>query len=62
MVRAPPALVISRALTVWWSSVAAGKGIRIAGRPAVVNSAMVEAPARPTNKCASPSLAGISSI
>src|SRR3954447_18558435 len=34
MVRAPPTRVISRAFAVWWSSVAAGNGMRIAGRPA----------------------------
>ena len=44
--RAPPALTISRALAVWWSSVAIGSGTRIAGRPTAVSSAMVEAPAR----------------
>ena len=53
-----PRAVISRALAVWWSSVAAAKGIRIAGRPAAVSSAMVEAPARPITRCASPSLLG----
>src|SRR5689334_11060275 len=45
--RAPPAFTISRALAVWWSSVAAAKGTRMAGRPAAVSSAIVEAPARP---------------
>src|SRR5579872_6464877 len=45
--RAPPALTISRAFAVWWSSVAAANGIRIAGRPAAVSSAIVEAPERP---------------
>ena len=32
--------------------------MRIAGRPAAVSSAMVEAPARPINRCASASLSG----
>ena len=41
--RAPPALTISRVLAAWWSSVAIGRGIRIAGRPTAVSSAIVEA-------------------
>ena len=59
--RAPPALTISRTLAAWWSSVAIGSGTRIAGRPTAVSSAMVEAPARPMNRCASASRACMSS-
>src|SRR5689334_17753172 len=50
--RAPPALTSSRAFAVWWSSVAAANGIRIAGLPATLSSATVEAPARPITRCA----------
>ena len=56
--RAPPAATISRALAAWWSSVAIGSGTRIAGRPTAVSSAIVEAPARPMNRCASASRVG----
>ena len=52
IIRAPPALAISRALKVWWSSVALGSGTRMAGRPAQVSSASVEAPARAMTRCA----------
>ena len=61
IIRAPPAATISRALAVWWSSVALGSGTRIAGRPAQVSSAMVEAPARAMTRCAQPSRSGMSS-
>src|SRR5208337_4944553 len=36
----------ARALADWWSSIACGSGIRIAGRPTAASSATVDAPAR----------------
>jgi hypothetical protein len=52
MIQAAPAAARVRALALWWSSIACGSGTSTAGRPAQASSAMVEAPARATTRCA----------
>ena len=54
-ISAAPAIDQTSAFFRWWSSVAVGSGIRIAGFPAAATSASVVAPARQTIRSAVPS-------
>ncbi len=57
---AAPASTSPCAFAVWWSPVAAAKGIRIAGRPITLMSATDEAPERLMTSCASDRRRGMS--
>ena len=60
MTHPAPASAKARAFAAWWSSVACGYGISIAGRPTTASSAKVEAPARHIARCARANRSGTS--
>jgi len=58
----PPASVRKRALRVWWSSTANGKGTKIAAAPTAAISVTVLAPARQTITSAAAKALAVSSM